>query len=271
MKMKLLSFLIIFYSASHVFAQVQFNKISQKVFHISDEKTSVKATLIRDNDEAILIDAMYDDFAREIKAYIEKEGLNLKYLINTHYHGDHTGGNEHFKGTDIIAHENTHKNILDSAQYGPPLTFTKEDIPNILFKSQLKLMLGNTEVAINNYGSAHKAGDVVVRIPSENIICVGDIILDANKTLPYATNPEGMLSVLQKIYTFLDEDSQVITGHGIIATKEDVESLIMIMEETIGYVKNGNDINDYPAAWNQWDSEFLTMSKWLQILDKKIE
>ena len=248
--------------------QLRTETISENVSHLSFLGTSVKATLITSGSDAILVDTMYDTLAIEIKKLIDKEGLKLKYIINTHYHGDHTDGNRQFKDAIKIAHQNTQNLIEDKAPYGPPEAFTVKDYPSLLFEEQMTLFLNDLRLEVVHYGSGHTTGDAIVFIPSSNIVIVGDLILDAKNTLPFFPIPEDGLSVLEKLLENIDDDTQIINGHGSIGNKDDISELISIIKTTLEYVKSGNDLEQFPEEWKIWDSNFLTMTAWLKMLGK---
>ena len=112
-------------------AQLITKSISEHVIHLSYQGTSVKATLIKDGSDAVLVDTMYDTLGLAIRQYLANEGLRLKYIINTHYHGDHTDGNRFFEGVPKIAHQNTLELLDKKAPYGPPEDFPAEHNPEV--------------------------------------------------------------------------------------------------------------------------------------------
>ena len=252
-------------------AQLNAEAISENVTHLAYEGTSVKATLIRNGSDAILVDAMYDSLAIEIKKYIDGEGLTLTHLINTHYHGDHTDGNQSFKSVNIIAHTNTRDLIESKAPYGPPESFSEEDKPNLLFNEKMTLYLNDLQVQLIHFGNGHTTGDVIVYVPKINVVIVGDLILDAKSTLPFYPNPEHGVAVLNQIVSIIDDNTQVITGHGSIGSKQDIVDLVTIINQTIEYSKSGKDPEKFPEEWKAWDSPFITMAAWLKRLDKIYE
>lgn len=252
-------------------SQLNTTNVNEKITHLSFEGTSVKATLIRSGGDAILVDAMYDSLALEIKKYIESEGLTLTHIINTHYHGDHSSGNSYFKGVDIIAHTNTLTLMEKKAPYGPSEPFADEDKPNLLFDDQMTLNLNRLEIQMIHFGSGHTSGDIVVYLPENKLVILGDLMLDAKLTLPFFPNPEEGVDVLKKISSLIDDNTKVITGHGSIGTKKDILALIAIIDETIAYSKAGKDAEKFPDEWKKWNSAFMTMANWLKMLDKIYE
>jgi cyclase len=248
-------------------AQIKAEELATNVYLLSSDSTSVKSLYIKNNGEALLIDAMFGDFAMAIAKNLDAQNLRVRYVINTHYHGDHTSGNTFFKEADIIAHYNTNQNIVDSAAYGPTSPFGQEDMPNLLFSDSLSLLIGDTQVDIVHLGPAHTNGDAIVFLPQHNIIAVGDIIL-APHSLPFSTDPKGTLRVLKKVANHADENTIIVTGHGDISSKSSLIELINIIEATVAYVEKGNDLSNYPLGWNDWDSPFISMKSWLAMLSR---
>lgn len=232
-----------------------------------NNESSVKAMLIRKGKEVVLVDAMYGKFAEGIAAYLAGNNLRLRKVINTHYHGDHTQGNTQFGNVPVIAHENTYLHIADSAEYGPAAPFGIEDLPNVLFDKNLVLYLDDLRIDVAFYGTAHTKGDAIVFVPEENTVHVGDIIL-APGALPFTSDPEAFTAVLEEVADRIDDKTRVVTGHGEIAGKSDVLKLIEVVNATVTHVKSGQGISQYPPAWDQWDSEFITMKMWLEMLGK---
>jgi glyoxylase-like metal-dependent hydrolase (beta-lactamase superfamily II) len=232
-----------------------------------NNESSVKAMLIRKGQEVVLADAMYGKFAEGIAAYLAENNLRLKKVINTHYHGDHTQGNTQFENVSVIAHENTYQHIADSAEYGPTAPFEIEDLPNVLFDKNLILYLGDLRIEVVFYGTAHTRGDAIVFVPQENVVHVGDIIL-APGALPFTSDPEALVAVLERIVDRIDDKTRVVTGHGEVAGKSDVVKLIEVVNATVAHVKSGKGSSQYPSAWDQWDSEFITMKMWLGMLGR---
>lgn len=250
-------------------AQVSFERLSDNIYHINADsnKTSVKSLLIIKNNKGLLVDAMYGEFGKSIKTYLDEHDITLEYIINTHYHGDHTQGNSNFDNTTIVAHRSTLANIENKAQYGPNEPFEKEYWPNLLFTDSLLLSFEGIEINIIHLGTGHTDGDAIMHIPELNLVDLGDIIL-APQTLPYASDPKNMMSVLSAISNKIDDKTVIVTGHGDLATKQDIINLIDIMKTTIQYVENGNDITNFPDSWNSWNSPFINISTWLKMISK---
>jgi glyoxylase-like metal-dependent hydrolase (beta-lactamase superfamily II) len=138
--------------------------------------------------------------------------------LNTHHHGDHSGGNKIVRdqlGIDIIAHKNIRENFLRLKQPGEP---------NITFADQSAVYLGGVEVQLHWLGRGHTNGDTVIYFPDLKTVHTGDLIIDGMPVIDY---PGGGSAVefLTTIDNLLKMDfDTMIPGHGKLMTKEDVRA-----------------------------------------------
>lgn len=254
-----------------LYAQVVLEPVGQSAYLAKSDQSSAKALVVDVGDELVVIDALYGELAKAFKTEVDKLNKPVKYVINTHYHGDHTQGNILFRDVLKIAHQNTLKNILDSAQYGPEVPpFSNEDLPDLVVYDSLTLRFQNENIRIWHFGPSHTNGDLVVFFEAKNIIHLGDIVL-APGALPYSISPEGLVITLEKILPRINSQTRIILGHGDIASKADLESLLSIVKETIQFVSNNEGLNAYPKEWEKWNSSFIDVPTWLKILSKTVK
>ncbi len=166
----------------------------------------------------ILIDDKYPEFVDEVLARVrDVSSLPIKYMLNSHHHGDHVSGNKNIRdmGIDVIAHRNIRENFLRIKQPGEP---------NIVFADQAAVYLGGAEVQLRWLGRAHTNGDTVIYFPDLKTVHTGDIIIDGMPVIDY---PGGGSAVefVQTIDKLLEIDfDTMIPGHGRIMNKEDVRA-----------------------------------------------
>ena len=184
----------------------------------------------------ILVDDKYQENVAEVLEKVKSVStLPVKYLLNTHHHTDHAGGNESFvKLTEVIAHRNVRENFLRNKQPGAP---------RIVFSQDTSVFLGGIEVRAYYFGRGHTNGDAVIHFPDLRVIHTGDLITEGMPVLDYRNGASAVewVKVLDEILK-LDFDV-VIPGHGALLTKERVRSdrdkLVKMNERMTALVRKG--------------------------------
>lgn len=141
----------------------------------------------------------------------------VRYVLNSHHHGDHVSGNANFQllGIDVIGHRNIRANFLRTSAPGAP---------TIVFADEAELHLGGVEVRLHHLGRGHTDGDTVIEFPTVRAVHVGDLVIDGMPVIDYS----GGGSVIEFITTIdrlleLDFD-RAITGHGRVMSKDEVRA-----------------------------------------------
>jgi len=166
----------------------------------------------------ILIDDKYPENVAGILAQVKAVSpLPVKYLLNTHHHGDHASGNVNIRqmGIDIIAHKNIRANFLRIKQPGEP---------NIVFADQAAVYLGGVEVQLFYLGRGHTNGDTVIYFPDLKTVHTGDLIIDAMPVIDYDAGGSA-IEFVKTIDNLLKMDfDTMIPGHGRVMKKDDVRA-----------------------------------------------
>jgi glyoxylase-like metal-dependent hydrolase (beta-lactamase superfamily II) len=165
----------------------------------------------------ILVDNKYQENVAEILEKVKSVStLPVKYVLNTHHHTDHAGGDATFiKTTEIIAHRNVRENFLRNKQPGAP---------RVTFTDQASVFLGGVEARAYYFGRGHTNGDAVIYFPDLRVIHTGDLITEGMPVMDYRNGASAVewVSVLDKILA-LDFDL-VIPGHGPLLDRERIRS-----------------------------------------------
>jgi glyoxylase-like metal-dependent hydrolase (beta-lactamase superfamily II) len=167
----------------------------------------------------IVVDDKFASQAADVLARIKSISPQpIKYLLNSHHHGDHASGNAYMReslGIDIIAHRNIRENFLRIKQAGEP---------NITFSEQSAIYLGGVEVQLYWFGRGHTNGDTVIYFPDLKTVHAGDLIIDAMPVIDYPGGGSAIefIKTIDRLLT-LDFDT-MIPGHGRIMTKDDVRA-----------------------------------------------
>jgi len=212
-------------------------------------------------DGVFLIDDQFAPLTPKVQAAIaEISDQPVRFLINTHYHGDHTGGNENLGtgGTVIVAHDELRARLL-----ARPLEesggWTEEGaahgLPVITFNDQLSFHLNGDEARAIHVPNAHTDGDSFIHFKSTNVIHMGDLMF--NGLFPYIDmdaggNVDGVLAGYDRALALTDEDSLVVPGHGPVATKKDLISnramIQTVRDRVASLIADGKTLAEVLAA-----------------------
>jgi glyoxylase-like metal-dependent hydrolase (beta-lactamase superfamily II) len=235
------------------------NKIKDDLYEIEGDGGNVAVYIT--NEGVILVDDKFEYDGQDIVDKVKSvTGQPIKYVLNTHHHGDHTGSNAKFLPTaEVIAHVNARKNMIDGKLPGAPrVTFTEETA----------VFLGGKEVRARYFGRGHTNGDVMIYFPALKVLHTGDLMAGSSPLIDYAGG--GSLTewaaTLDKAMQ-LDFDT-VIPGHGPIAKKADllayrnnVEKLKNRVSGLIREDKSKDEIAKVMTAEFGWAPNSLQMTR----------
>ncbi|MDH3206571.1 MAG: MBL fold metallo-hydrolase [Gemmatimonadota bacterium] len=172
----------------------------------------------------ILVDDKYPQNFEEIQRLVRRvSDLPVRYVINTHHHGDHSGGNVGYIGiSEVIAHQNARDNMVRGNQDAPP---------RVVFTDQTAVYLGGVEVRAFYMGTGHTNGDAVVYYPDLRTVQGGDLLHGTAPFIDYANggSSRGWVTTMNNTLA-LDFDT-AIPGHGSVMTREDVIAFRNQMEQ----------------------------------------
>jgi glyoxylase-like metal-dependent hydrolase (beta-lactamase superfamily II) len=175
----------------------------------------------------IVVDDKFAQHTQDILGLIKTVSpLPIKYVINSHHHADHAGGDANFINlTEIIAHRNVRENMLRNNQAGAP---------RVVFDDRMSVFLGGVEARAIHFGRGHTNGDSVIYFPDLRVVHTGDLIIDGMPYIDYGNGGTGLEwpRTLEKILT-LDFDV-VIPGHGRLLTRKDVQDNITALDKMNG-------------------------------------
>ena len=193
-------------------------KLSDSVYVLFGQGGNIAASVGEDG--IYIIDDQFAKLSNDIKKTISdlKPG-SAEFVINTHHHGDHTGGNENFAkaGAHVIAHDNVHKRLEE--KHGA----NSDYLPRISFGHDLKLHFNNEHAHVVHYAYAHTDGDSVIFFNNDNIVHMGDIYFNFG-SLPFVDvdsggSVDGILAAVNVVIKQIDERTIVIPGHGPVSDR----------------------------------------------------
>jgi cyclase len=212
-------------------------------------------------DGAAIIDDQFDDMAPKIRAAVAMVSATpVKFVINTHLHGDHTGGNDSFgkAGAVIIAQENVRKRLgtpqVNPSTNQPIAARAREALPVVTFDDSATLHFNDDDLEFKHLPNAHTETDIFIRFRKANIVHMGDMFTGG---FPFIDgNTGGTLDGLIKAHEFVlgtvDEQTKIIRGHGPLGTKADLQAyhdmLVVVRDRVARLVKSGKSQDDVVAA-----------------------
>lgn len=182
------------------------------------------------DDGVFMIDDQFADSTVEIMELIaEKSDKPVEFLINTHHHGDHTGGNYNMQahGATIVAHENVRVRLEETIRSATEKSesLSVQMLPVITFDNDMTFYYNNEEISVIHLKNAHTDGDAIVYFKNSNVLHTGDIFFK-NKypyiDLTHGGTVEGYIAALDQILSMIDNETKIIPGHGEMAFKADV-------------------------------------------------
>ncbi|WP_166962855.1 MBL fold metallo-hydrolase [Yeosuana marina] len=235
--MKILKTLFLFFSTvllSHAQENqdvvIKTQQLSDNVYMLTGQGGNIGLSI--GDDGVFMID---DQFARltpkildAIRALSDKP---IQYLVNTHWHGDHTGGNDNIakQGAKIIAHDNVYQRLSTSTPKTP-----KEALPVITFNDKLHIHINGEDVLVFHVDNAHTDGDALLYFPESNVLHTGDTFF--NKLYPYIDldsggSVNGYIDAVKKALIVVDDDTKIIPGHGVLGTKKEYQFFLSMLED----------------------------------------
>jgi cyclase len=279
--------------------------------HAQDQdfsKVEVKATLVAGNiyllqgaggniaasvgeDGIVLVDDEFAPLAPKIAAALKSLAITdkpVRYVINTHYHFDHTGGNAPFagEGSTVIAHDNVRSRLVAGGTAGNGGTVKmatkpaeKGALPVITFDHDVSVHLNGEDIRALHFPAGHTDGDAIIFFPKANVVHMGDdyvrygfpfIDVDAGGSVA------GMINACDAVIATLPADVKVIPGHGGISSVAELREYVGMLKDTSAIVakalKAGKSLAQMKqeqllAPWStKYSGDFISTDVWLETL-----
>ncbi|MCH8822496.1 MAG: MBL fold metallo-hydrolase [Planctomycetes bacterium] len=237
-------------------------------------------------DGAFMIDDQFAELSEKILAAVaEITDKPIKFLVNTHHHGDHTGGNKNIgkTGTIIVAHENVRKRLTKD-QFIKVFNSTTPAssgaaLPVVTFTKDITLHINSDKVHIFHVDPAHTDGDSLVHFKKANVLHMGDIFF--NGMYPFIDvssggSIDGMIKAAERGIKLSDDKTKIIPGHGPLATKQNLDGyhkmLIAARDLIKPLVEQGKSRDEVIAAKptatldEVWGKGFMKPDVWVGIV-----
>lgn len=223
--------LLFLFISLNTFAQNQeptiaVQKISDNIYMLVGNGGNIGVSI--GDDGVFIIDDKYAPLTEKIVAAIKTVSEKpIKYVVNTHHHHDHTGGNENLSnlGATIIAHENVRKHL--------EIEGSKESLPVITFNDKLNVFINGEQVIVFHLSNAHTDGDAMLYFTESNVLHTGDIYF--NGMYPYIDlnnggSVNGYIEAIKQGLIVIDNNTKIIPGHGAESNKEEYQATLNMLE-----------------------------------------
>jgi len=237
-------------------------------------------------DGVFLIDDQYANMTAPVEAALAKLAPTPpRFVINTHWHGDHTGGNENLaaRGSVIVAHDNVRarmsvEQFSEFFQRTTPPSPTGA-LPVVTFSDNLSLHVNGDELRGVHVGHAHTDGDVFIHFRKANVIHTGDLVFHAMYPfvdLDSGGSVDGVIAAVEKMLALADDATRIIPGHGKVTDRKGLEEyrqmLVATRDRMRERVKAGRTLEEVLAEkpFADYDGtlawQFITAERYIQIL-----
>jgi glyoxylase-like metal-dependent hydrolase (beta-lactamase superfamily II) len=285
---------ILLVSAAALAQEQDFSKVEVKATHVAGSVYMLQgsggniAASVGD-DGIVLVDAEYAPLVPKIKAALTQISPKpVRYLINTHWHGDHVGGNAGMAETAaILAHENVRKRM----QAGAFLAAINRKIepaepralPILTFQDGVSLWLNGESVRALHVRPGHTDGDTVVFFTRSNVVHLGDDFVTYGfpfVDLNSGGSVRGMVAALDELIPQIPADAKIIPGHGPVSTLADVKKFRGTLDEIVALVaknlKAGKTVEQMQkenllAPYAAWQGGFLKPEQFLETVVKDLQ
>jgi cyclase len=261
--------------------EIKVQKVSGTVYMLEGLGGNIGASVGEDG--IVIVDDEFLPLADKIEAALK--GITdkpVKFVLNTHWHGDHTGGNPHFgEKAPIIAQDNVRKRLQEGGKtrFGNTPPAPKAALPVITFDNDVSVHLNGEDIRAIHIPNGHTDGDAVIFFPKANVVHMGDDFFNGGMfpfiDLDSGGSVQGMIAGDEKVLAEVPDDVKIIPGHGPLGTKDDLRKFIAMLKETSAAVqaeiKQGKTLDQLKkekvlAKWDSYGKGFINNDLFTEIL-----
>src|SRR5579864_5915017 len=265
--------------------EMKVTKVAGDVYMLQGAGGNIGASVGEDG--IVIVDDQYAPLADKIQAALK--GITdkpVRFIINTHYHGDHTGGNAYFqKQAPIIAHDNVRKRLETGGPSGTGGSIhsehkpgAKESLPIITFDHDVTVHLNGEDIRALYFPAGHTDGDSIIFFPKSNVVHMGDDFVTYG--FPFIDvesggSINGMIDGVEKVIAEVPADVKIIPGHGPVSSIDDVKAYLGMLKDTRAVVakalQNGQTLDQMKQAklldpWKKYNGDFINEDTFLETL-----
>ncbi|MEW5922541.1 MAG: MBL fold metallo-hydrolase [Candidatus Zixiibacteriota bacterium] len=244
--------------------QITAEKISDNIYILSAvDQFEINVVASIGPDGILLVDAGSIAVGQRLGNILDSlSDSTVKYIINTHFHNDHTGGNRYFQAiATIISQSNVAERM--AGKYYALTPQPEPGTPDTTFEDEFSMIFNGEEIRVKHFPSSHTDCDAVVYFTKSNVACLGDLLFPDN--FPYVDVPgggdvDGYYSTAGKIIEWLPKDVKLVPSHGRIYTIDEMRKYQDMLAQTIGIVRKqmaeGKSLDEMTEAGilNEWEA-----------------
>jgi glyoxylase-like metal-dependent hydrolase (beta-lactamase superfamily II) len=220
---------------------IKTHKLTENIYMLEGQGGNIGVSIGEEG--VFMIDSQFAKLTPKILDAIKTlSDKPIKFLANTHHHGDHTGGNKNISklNANIIAHDNVYKRVKNNERQ------SDESLPTITFNDKLSLYINGEQVIAMHFDNAHTDGDSMLYFTESNVLHTGDVFF--HNRYPYIDlnsggSVTGYIEAVKGAMIFTNENTKIIPGHGSISNKKEYETflkmLIDLRSKVLVEIKNG--------------------------------
>ena len=266
--------------------QMKATKVAGNVYMLEGAGGNIGVSV--GDDGLLIVDDQFAPLADKIRAALKGiADKKLHFILNTHWHGDHTGGNVAFgPEATIIAHDNVRKRLATEQKSTvfnsttPPSP--KEALPVITFDQTLTVHFNGEEIRAIHYPKGHTDGDSVIFFSTSNVVHLGDDFFAGRfpfVDLESGGSVDGLIKNIGELVAKIPADAKLIPGHGPISSLDDLKSYHRMLQQTTeivrGKIKAGKTLDQIkseglPAEWAPWGAGFIKTDRWVETIYKSL-
>jgi cyclase len=266
--------------------EIKATKVAGNVYMLEGSGGNIGVSV--GDDGLLIVDDQFAPLADKIRAALKGiADKKLHFILNTHWHQDHTGGNVAFgPEAPIIAHDNVRKRMSTEQK---SIVFNRttpasprEALPVITFNQSLTVWFNGEEIRVIHYPQGHTDGDSVIFFSKSNVVHLGDDFFAGRfpfVDLESGGTVEGLIRNIGELVTKIPPDAKLIPGHGPISNLEDLKSYHRMLQQTTEIVRQkvaaGKTLDQIkteglPAEWAPWGTGFIKTDRWVETIYKSL-